>query len=170
MAAVVDTGVSPYALVAIPAQSVHIPHCVDSFAPEPAGSVSLQRTDRSVDTSAAPFIPFERFLRDQVIRGTPSIGCGAAEDADGNEHAPVDGRGLAHFLGTRRHPFEGAVEEDAEGDRFEEVPGMMTVQWLERRVQAVHAANEGQDADHECRHNDDRSGDVLEESRHCDAA
>ena len=57
-----------------------------------------------------------------------------------------------------------------EGDRFEEVPGMMTVQWLERCVQAVAAANEGQDANHECRHNDDRGGNVLEEPRHLDAA
>ena len=80
-----DSRVSPYALVAIVAQSVHSTDRTGSAAPEPVGAVLFQITDRSVGASIASPIAFERLLRDQVIRGTRSIGCGAAEDADGIE-------------------------------------------------------------------------------------
>ena len=71
------------------------------------------------------------------------------QDADGDEHPAIDRGRLAHLLCARRHPFEGAVEEDAQRHCFEEVAGVVPVQRLERRVQAVSAAYQRQHADDE---------------------
>ena len=79
----VDTGVPPYAPVAIPTQSVDAADCNGEAASGSVGSLGLEGTDRTARTGATPLIASEHLLRDQITRGTSSIGCCAAEDADG---------------------------------------------------------------------------------------
>ena len=85
LAQMVDAGVHPDARVAIPAQSLDAADCSHAAATEPVGSVAFERPGHAVGTSAAPPIASECLRCNQVIRGTASIGCCAAEDADGIE-------------------------------------------------------------------------------------
>src|SRR5690349_16838319 len=81
----VDTGLHPYAPVANSAQSPDASDCARAASPGPVGSVAFKGSGHAIGTGTAPLIAAECLLRDQVIRGTPSIGCCAAEDADGIE-------------------------------------------------------------------------------------
>jgi hypothetical protein len=79
----VDTGVPSYAPVAILAQSIDAADCTRAAASGTVGSAGFEGTNRTAGAGVAPPIASEHLLRDQVIRGTSSIGCCAAEDADG---------------------------------------------------------------------------------------
>src|ERR1700722_8492214 len=81
----VDAGVHPDARVAIPAQSLDAADCSHAAAAEPVGSVAFKSPGDAGGASAAPPITPECRRCNQVIRGTASIGCCAAEDADGIE-------------------------------------------------------------------------------------
>jgi hypothetical protein len=81
----VDPGLHPYAPVAIPAQSPDAVDCARAASPGPVGSVAFKGSRRAIGTGTAALIAAQCLLRDQVVRGTSSIGCSAAEDADGIE-------------------------------------------------------------------------------------
>jgi len=82
---VVDTGVSPHCLVEIPAHQADAADRGAAATTGPVGSVGSEGADCTAGAGAASFIAAECLPRDQVIRGTASIGCCAAEDADGIE-------------------------------------------------------------------------------------
>lgn len=85
LAPMVDSGLNSYAIVAIPTQSLDAADCVGAASPGSVGSVALKSPGHATGPGTAPLIVPECPLRDQVIRGTPSIGYYAAEDADGIE-------------------------------------------------------------------------------------
>jgi hypothetical protein len=79
----VDAGLHAYEFVEIPAQPPDAADCTRAASPEPVGSVGSEGSDRTDGAGVASLIASECLPRDQVIRGTSSIGCCAAEDADG---------------------------------------------------------------------------------------